>query len=100
MRRSLTQVWTSVLDPILFDLLDPSIKRIPNKVKIGGKEIQSYLYERQLDQRYIHHLLEVLLSIVRFGSQDFAKTSRTTAIKRSQHPGLVERVETGKSAIL
>ncbi|KAJ8084790.1 hypothetical protein PM082_003567 [Marasmius tenuissimus] len=86
--------YTRVLDPILFDLLDPSIKRIPIKVKIAGKEIQSYLYERQLDQRYIHHLLEVLHSIVKFGGQGFAKTSRTTAIKRSQHSGLVERVET------
>ncbi|KAL0565856.1 hypothetical protein V5O48_016166, partial [Marasmius crinis-equi] len=82
-----------VLDPILFDLLDPSIRRNPVTVKIGGRELPSYLYERPLDQRYAHHLLEMLLSIVRFGGQGFAKTARTSPVKRSQHAGLVERVE-------
>ncbi|KAG7099897.1 hypothetical protein E1B28_001698 [Marasmius oreades] len=85
--------YTRVLDPLLFDLLDPSIRRTPTSMKVGGKEIQGFLYERPLDQRYARHLLDMLLSIVQFGSQVFAKTARTTPIKRSQHPGLVERVE-------
>lgn len=86
----------SVLDPILFDLLDPSIRRIPNTAKVRGKELHGFLYERPFDQRYANHLLEMLLSIIRFGGQGFAKTARSTSIKRSHHAGLIQRVETGK----
>ncbi|KAJ7103154.1 Dopey, N-terminal-domain-containing protein, partial [Mycena belliarum] len=84
-----------VLDPILFDLLDPSIRRIPNTIKLKGKELQAYHYERPFDQRYTNHLLEILLSIIRFGGQGFAKTARITSIKRSHHAGLIQRVESG-----
>jgi hypothetical protein len=85
-----------VLDPILHDLLDPSILRTPTTAQIHGKELPAFLYERPFDQRYIHHLLETLLSIVRFGGQGFAKTARSTAIRRTHHPGLRHRVDTGK----
>ncbi|KAF9270860.1 hypothetical protein L218DRAFT_952937 [Marasmius fiardii PR-910] len=91
--RSSLKSYTRALDPILFDLLDSSIRRNPTTLKVGGKEIQSFLYERPLDQRYARHLLDMLLSIVQFGGQGFAKTARVTPIKRSQYPGLVERVE-------
>ncbi|KAJ7116821.1 Dopey, N-terminal-domain-containing protein [Mycena crocata] len=84
-----------VLDPILFDLLGPSIRRIPNTAKVRGKELQGFLYERPFDQRYTNHLLEMLLSIIRFGGQGFAKTARSTSIKRSHHTGLIQRVESG-----
>ncbi|KAJ7897279.1 Dopey, N-terminal-domain-containing protein [Mycena olivaceomarginata] len=83
-----------VLDPILFDLLEPSIRRIPNTAKVRGRELHGFLYERPFDQRYTHHLLEMLLSIIRFGGQGFAKTARSTSIKRSHHTALIQRVET------
>jgi hypothetical protein len=86
----------SVLDPILFDLLEPSIRRIPNTAKVRGRELHGFLYERPFDQRYTHHLLEMLLSIIRFGGQGFAKTARSTSIKRSHHTALIQRVETSK----
>ncbi|KAJ7755024.1 Dopey, N-terminal-domain-containing protein [Mycena maculata] len=82
-----------VLDPILFDLLDTSIRRLPNTAKVRGRELQGFLYERPFDQRYVNHLLEMLLSIIRFGGQGFAKTTRSTSIKRSHHSGLMQRVE-------
>ncbi|KAJ7204429.1 Dopey, N-terminal-domain-containing protein [Mycena pura] len=84
-----------VLDPILFDLLDPGIRRIPNTTKVKGKELQGFVYERPFDQRYINYLLDILLSIIRFGGQGFAKTARSTSIKRTHHTGLVQRVESG-----
>ncbi|KAK0466281.1 Dopey, N-terminal-domain-containing protein [Desarmillaria tabescens] len=59
-----------VLDPIIFELLDPSIRRIPSTTKM-------------------------LLSVIRFGGQGFAKTARNTSIKRAQHSGLVQRVQSG-----
>lgn len=81
-----------VLDPILFDLLDPSILRTPTVFKVRGKELPGFQYERPFDQRIIQHLLETLLSIVSFGGQGFAKAARATPIKRSHHSGLVLRV--------
>lgn len=83
-----------VLDPILHDLLDPTIRRTQSTAKVRGKELSGFLYERPFDQRYINHLLETLLSVVRFGGQGFAKTARSTAIRRTQHPGLLQRLET------
>jgi len=85
-----------VLDPILYELLDPSIHRIPSTAKVRGRELQIYIYERPFDQRYAHHLLEMLLSIMRFGGQGFSKTAKTTFIRRSHHTGLVRRVESSK----
>lgn len=82
-----------VLDPILYELLDQSIHRIPSTAKVRGKELQNFIYERPFDQRYTHHLLEMLLSIIRFGGQGFSKTAKSTAIRRSHHIGLVQRVE-------
>lgn len=85
-----------VLDPIMHDLLDPLIRRTPQTAKVHGKELPGFLYERSFDQRYVNHLLETLLAVVRFGGQGFAKTARTTTIRRTQHSGLLQRVETCK----
>lgn len=85
-----------MLDPILYELLDPSVRRLPSTAKVHGKELQIFLYERPFDQRYTNHLLDMLLSIIRFGGQGFAKTARSTPIRRSHHPGLVQRVEAGE----
>lgn len=84
-----------MLDPIIFELLDPSIRRVPSTTKVRGKELQGFAYGRPFDQRYTQHLLEMLLSVIRFGGQGFAKTARNTSIKRSQHSGLVQRVQSG-----
>ena len=81
-----------VLDPILYELLDPSILRIPTTFKVRGREIPGFLYERPFDQSIVNHLLETLLSMVTFGGQGFAKAARTSSIKRSYHSGLMQRV--------
>lgn len=82
-----------ILDPILFDLLDPSIIRTPHAFKVQKRDLSGYLYERPFDQRLINHLLEVLLSVVTFAGQGFAKAAATSAVKRSHHAPLVQRVE-------
>ena len=88
-----TQAFCRVLDPILFDLLDPALRRTPSVSKINGKELRDFSYERPIDQSYITYLLETLLSVVRFGGQGFSKTARTSHVRRSHHAGLVERIE-------
>ncbi|KAF8640453.1 hypothetical protein AX17_000117 [Amanita inopinata Kibby_2008] len=86
-----------VLDPILYDLLDPSVRRILTTVTIKDRELSAYHYERPFDQRYTNHLLDTLLSVIRSGGQGFVKTARTASVKRSYHAGLVQRVEYGVS---
>lgn len=87
----------SVLDPILFDLLDPSMKQIPSVTKINGRELQSFSYERSFDQAYVNHLLDTLLSVVKFGGQGFGKTARMNSVRRSHSSELVERILSGGS---
>ncbi|PFH49049.1 hypothetical protein AMATHDRAFT_5245 [Amanita thiersii Skay4041] len=84
-----------ILDPIVYELLDPSMRRTPTVSKVKDREIATYLYERPFDERYTSYLLELLLAIIRFGGQGFVKTARSAFIKRSYHPGLVQRTESG-----
>ena len=87
---------TRILDPILFDLLDPSVRRSRSVTKINARELQDFTYDAPMDQRLINHLLDTLLSVVRFGGQGFVKVANSTPIRRSLHSGLVKRVESCK----
>ncbi|KIM70102.1 hypothetical protein SCLCIDRAFT_1160646 [Scleroderma citrinum Foug A] len=84
--------YTRILEPIFYDLVDPIIRRKPCRTKLRGKEVQGYVYEQAFDQRYIHHLLEVLLAVVQFGGQGLAKAARSTVLNRSYEP-LLHRLE-------
>jgi len=86
----------SVLDPILYDLLDPSVRRIPSATRINGKQLQSFSYERPFDQTYVNYLLETLLSVVKFGGQGFGKTARMSMVRKSHSSELVERILSGE----
>src|SRR5712672_1181326 len=86
----------SVLDPILYDLLDPAVKRTPSLTKINGKQLQSFSYECLFDQTYVNHLLETLLSVVKFGGQGFGKTARISLVRKSHNSELVERILSGE----
>ncbi|KAI6048019.1 Dopey, N-terminal-domain-containing protein [Pisolithus marmoratus] len=86
--------YARVLEPILYDLIDPILRRKPCRTKIKGKEVQGYMYEQAFDQRYVHHLLEVLLAIVQFGGQGFTKSARSYLLNRSNYKSLVHRLET------
>ncbi|KAG5220330.1 Dopey, N-terminal-domain-containing protein [Salix suchowensis] len=86
-----------VLDSLLYDLTNPLIRRMQTSHKLKGRELQGFYYEKTFDQRYVSHLLETLLSVVRFGGQGFVRTARVTQIKRSLHPSLLKRTESGLS---
>ncbi|KAI9513117.1 Dopey, N-terminal-domain-containing protein [Russula earlei] len=96
MRRSLRS-YLRVLDPILYDLLDPSVKRTPSVTKINGKQLQSFSYERSFDQTYVNHLIETLLSVVKFGGQGFGRIARMSLVRKSYSSDLVERILSGIS---
>ncbi|KAI0348103.1 hypothetical protein BDW22DRAFT_1350250 [Trametopsis cervina] len=80
-----------VLDPLLHDLCDPTIHRIQTVSQHSGRQVQGFFYVKPFDQRYITHLLGILLSIVKFGGQGFTRIARTTLISRSLYTGLTER---------
>ncbi|KAI8981167.1 Dopey, N-terminal-domain-containing protein [Trametes punicea] len=84
--------YVRVLDPILFDLFDPAIRLAPSTTELKGKQLQGFTYERPFDQRYFNHLLETLLSIVKFGGQGFSKVARSTPISRSHYGDLLQRL--------
>ncbi|KAI0361079.1 hypothetical protein OH77DRAFT_1391372 [Trametes cingulata] len=87
-----------VLDPILFDLFDPSIRYTASTTEMKGKQLQGFTYERPFDQRYVNYLLETLLSVVKFGGQGFSKVARTTPISRSLYSNLLHRLQSAVSA--
>ncbi|GBE77521.1 hypothetical protein SCP_0103960 [Sparassis crispa] len=82
-----------VLDPILFDLFDPSIQRLPSTVELNGKQLDGFSYDRPFDQHYVNHVLELLLSVVKFGGQGFSKVARTTQMTRSPYAPLLQRLQ-------
>ncbi len=86
-----------ILDPFLYDLNDPAIRRSSCLKAYNGREIPSFMYERPIDQRYIHHVLNVLLSVVKFGGQGFSKIARISPVTRGTHTGLMERLDDGES---
>ncbi|KAI0334441.1 hypothetical protein GY45DRAFT_1318466 [Cubamyces sp. BRFM 1775] len=87
-----------VLDPILFDLLDPAIRYVPSTTELRGKQLQGFSYERPFDQRYVNYLLETLLAVAKFGGQGFSKVARSTPISRSIYSGLLQRLQSVNAA--
>ncbi|KAG9123031.1 hypothetical protein FRC07_000333 [Ceratobasidium sp. 392] len=83
----------SVIEPILFDLLDPAIKRTSATFTFNGRDTRGYIYERPIDQRRFIYILETLLSVVRYGGQGFGRVARTTIVQRTLYPGLMARAE-------
>ncbi|TCD67610.1 hypothetical protein EIP91_012242 [Steccherinum ochraceum] len=88
-----------ILDPMLYDLHDPHIRRTRSAEEYNGRSIQAFRYDRPFDQRYMCHILDSLLSVVKFGGQGFGKIARTTAVSRSSHVGLLERVQAAGNPI-
>lgn len=82
-----------LLDPILYDFLDPSIRWSQVTTPVHHRELLGFVYERPFDQRHLNHLLETLLAIIRFGGQGFAKTARSTHVRKTLHSGLLERLD-------
>ncbi|CAE6407081.1 unnamed protein product [Rhizoctonia solani] len=87
-----------VIEPVLFDLLDPSIKRASATFTFNGRDTRGYTYERSIDQRKLAYVLENLLSVIRYGGQGFGRVARTTLIQRSLYPGLMARAEAAQVA--
>jgi hypothetical protein len=86
----------SVLDPLLADLLDPAIRRIPATEMYQGREVRGYVYEKPFDQNQIYHILESLLSVIRFGGAGFSKVATGTVLSNSKKGLLITRAAEGE----
>ncbi len=80
-----------VLDPLLYDLCDPTVLRTQASLQLNGRQVQGFSYLKPFDQRYVVHVLGVLLSVVKFGGQGFTKITHSTPISRSIFSGLIDR---------
>ena len=61
-----------------------------------GREINGFTYTRRYDQHSVDHLLETLLSLIKFSGQGFGRVTRSLQFKRSSHAGFMDRVDAGE----
>ncbi|GAA6052531.1 hypothetical protein JCM3770_003812, partial [Rhodotorula araucariae] len=83
-----------VLDPLLFALLDPAISPRATMLKVGGVRVPVVEYARAFDQAKVHHVLDNLLALARFGGQGFVRIAKGSWLKHTLDPALRERVIT------
>ncbi|KAJ1302793.1 hypothetical protein OPQ81_003100 [Rhizoctonia solani] len=87
-----------VIEPALFDILDPSTRRSSAIFTFNGRDTRGFTYERPIDQRKLVYILESLLCVIRYGGQGFGRVARTTPIQRTLYPGLMARAEIAQVA--
>lgn len=85
----------SVLDPLVFALLDPAIKPQARTVKIDNVRVPVLAYAESFDQAVVLHALDTLLALARFGGQGFIRIAKGSFLKHTLDPALRERVLTG-----
>ncbi|KAI7962497.1 hypothetical protein MJO28_000591 [Puccinia striiformis f. sp. tritici] len=75
-----------VLDPLFRILLSSEIKRKPFKQQLGDQSTSVYHYIYPFDQAVVHHTLECVLTLARFGGQGFTRIAKTCFMKHSHDP--------------
>ncbi|KAA1127179.1 hypothetical protein PGTUg99_029413 [Puccinia graminis f. sp. tritici] len=75
-----------VLDPLFRILLSTEIQRKPSKQQLGDHSTSIYHYIYPFDQAIVHHTLECVLTLARFGGQGFTRIAKTCYMKHSHDP--------------
>ncbi|KAM0754971.1 hypothetical protein T439DRAFT_284317 [Meredithblackwellia eburnea MCA 4105] len=81
-----------ILDPLLFLLLDPAIKQHQTNISVAGITLPILVYRNTFDQARVHHVLDDLLSLARFGGQGFIRIAKGSFLKHTLDPAFRERV--------
>ncbi|KAM0788392.1 hypothetical protein ACM66B_001530 [Microbotryomycetes sp. NB124-2] len=81
-----------ILDPLMYTLLDPDIKFHAETIKVDGVRLPILQYQHVFDQARVHHVLDDLLSLARFGGQGFVRIAKGSFSKHTLDPALRERV--------
>ncbi|KAG9047301.1 hypothetical protein FS842_000675 [Serendipita sp. 407] len=80
-----------ILDPVLYELMDPTVRRTPATVSWQGRDTKIYNYDKPFDSSRVVYLLDTLTATLRFGGQGIAKVARGSPIKKSGHPEVYKR---------
>lgn len=87
-----------ILDPLLLTLLSPAIKQVPASVNVAGMDVSILVYNQTFDQARVHHILDDLLSLARFGGQGFIRIAKGAHLKHSLDPAFRVRVRARESS--
>lgn len=72
-----------ILDPVLYELMDPTVKRTPTTITLEGREVKQFNYEKPFDSSRVVYLLDTLVSTLKFGGQGLTKVARSTSMKKA-----------------
>ncbi|GAA5972409.1 hypothetical protein JCM8115_004327 [Rhodotorula mucilaginosa] len=81
-----------VLDPLLSVLADPRHLVRMRVEKLGDIRMPVFSYGQAIDSDQLHHALDSLLSLARFGGQGFIRVAKASFLKHSFDPALRQRV--------
>ncbi|BGP31712.1 hypothetical protein JCM10296v2_003486 [Rhodotorula toruloides] len=81
-----------ILDPLLFVLLDPAIQLDSRVDRVADVRVPTLVYTQAFDQARVHHVLDNLLSLARFGGQGFIRIAKGSFLKHTFDAALRERV--------
>lgn len=106
--RTCLKSYTRVVEPLLYDLLDPSIRRVRVESILRdwsqgawkGRDVRGWVYETNFDMERTRYLIDSLGGLCKFGGAGFTKIIKGTAIKRGGHMGPGARAEAGALFIM
>lgn len=61
-------------------------------IKVDGVRLPILVYKNTFDQARVHHVLDDLLSLARFGGQGFIRIAKGSFLKHTLDPAFRERV--------
>lgn len=81
-----------ILDPLIFTLLDPAIQQESTTITVADVQLPILVYHQTFDQALIHHVLDDLLSLAKFGGQGFIRIAKGFHLKHTLDTKLRDRV--------
>ena len=85
-----------VLDPLIYELLDPAIKQKQQTTTLKERQIRGFVYTRPFDHNRIAYIFEMLLLISQFGGQTFNRIVNSSVVRQIGSQDLIERFANSK----
>ncbi|KAG0147859.1 hypothetical protein CROQUDRAFT_42250 [Cronartium quercuum f. sp. fusiforme G11] len=82
-----------VLDPLFITLIASDIQRSPTTITLGDRTFSIYHYVHPFDQACVHHALECILTLARFGGHGFTRIAKTCYMKHAHDPALRKLID-------
>jgi hypothetical protein len=78
---------------VLIDLLEAIGKTEETQLEIEGRVISYSVYLNEIDQRYLHYLLRVMLPLLQCTAHSLLKSMQMTPLQRSPKSPLFARAQ-------